>query len=110
MWHPAGGDMADQRKRYWLSFDLGLRGDYGELYAWLDHQEANECGDGVAAFKSEKSRDTIKTELGRFLDVNRNPRIYLITMHEGGRFLFGRRKVAPWTGFAQTSTDSGVEK
>jgi len=33
--------------RYWLSFDLGLRGNYELLYAWLDAMEAKECGDNV---------------------------------------------------------------
>src|ERR1700732_3512768 len=102
--------MADEKKRYWLSFDLGLSGDYTSLCAWLDHQQAKECGDGVATFKSDKGRQKIKSELAQMLNVKRNPRIYLISMHEGGRFIFGKRKVAPWTGYAQTSMDSGEEK
>jgi hypothetical protein len=102
--------MADEKKRYWLSFDLGLSGDYTSLYAWLDRQQAKECGDGVATFTSDKSRKKIKSELGNLLKVRTNPRIYLISMHEGGRFIFGKRKVAPWTGYAQTSMDSGEER
>ena len=102
--------MADETQRYWLSFDLGLSGEYTDLYAWLDRQGAKECGDGVATFKSAKSRETIKSELARFLSPKRNPRIYLIAFHQGGRFIFGRRKVAPWTGYGQASLDSGEEK
>ena len=97
-------------RRYWLSFDLGLQGRYDELYAWLDRHGAKECGDAVATFRSDKSRDAIKAELEQVLNVERSPRIYIISMPEGGRFIIGRRKVAAWTGYAQTSMDSGEEK
>ena len=29
----------------WISYDLGVRGDYEGLYAWLDSHGAKECGD-----------------------------------------------------------------
>jgi hypothetical protein len=32
----------------WLTFDLGVRGDYETLYTWLDQRLAKECGDNVA--------------------------------------------------------------
>jgi hypothetical protein len=102
--------MADEKRRYWLSFDLGLTGEYTELYAWLDYHQAKECGDGVATFRSDKSREKIKKEIGRLLNPKRNPRIYLISMHQGGKFIFGRRKVAPWTGYSQTLIDSDEER
>jgi hypothetical protein len=41
--------------RYWLSFDLGLQGDYDNLYAWLDKQGAQECGDSVATFEVKEN-------------------------------------------------------
>jgi hypothetical protein len=41
--------------RYWLSFDLGLQGDYDSLYAWLDKQGAQECGDSVATFEVKEN-------------------------------------------------------
>lgn len=98
------------KRRYWISFDLGLHGQYDELYDWLDRQGAKECGDSVATFQSNKSRDEIAAEIGRILSAERNPRIYIISMHEGGRFFLGRRKVAPWTGYAHTAISSGDEK
>jgi hypothetical protein len=98
-----------EMKRYWLSFDLGLSGQYPELYAWLDKREARECGEGVATFRSNDSRDEIKRELKTLLNPKKNPRIYIISMHEGGKFILGRRKVASWTGYAQTAIDSGDE-
>lgn len=84
-------------KRYWLSFDLGLRGKYEKLYEWLDNMEAKECGDSVATFKTEKTREQIEQELSEFLDEK--ARIYIIDLKKGGKFIFGKRKVAPWAGY-----------
>jgi hypothetical protein len=39
---------ARENKRYWLSFDLGLRGNYDSLYEWLDAHSASESGDSLA--------------------------------------------------------------
>ena len=94
-------------KRYWLSYDLGLHGNYDALYEWLDRQEAQECGDSVATFRSDRTRDQITKELKGILQETKNARAYLINTKEGGRFVLGRRKVSPWKGFAQVSTDSG---
>jgi hypothetical protein len=74
-----------------------------------DKQQAKECGENVATFRSEKSRDQIAKELRGILDLQRGPRIYIIGLQEGGRFFFGKRKVAPWAGYAQTSVDSDEE-
>lgn len=74
--------------RYWISFDLGLQGDYQPLYARLDkqdyekpgdHQGAKECGDNVATFVSDKSREQIEQELNARLSGQSNPRICIIT-------------------------------
>jgi hypothetical protein len=96
--------------RYWLSFDLGLQGDYEGLYGWLDKQNAKECGGGVATFVSRKTRDQIVRELSGILDQKRKPRIYIITRSLGGKFLFGRRVVPPWLGYAQVSLESEEER
>ena len=32
----------------WMSYDLGVSGDYEGLYAWLDDHNAKECGNSVA--------------------------------------------------------------
>ena len=34
--------MARKESRFWLSFDLGFRGNYDALYEWLDRQDAEE--------------------------------------------------------------------
>lgn len=94
--------------RYWVSYDLGLRGNYDELYAWLDKLEAKECGDSVATFVSGKSREQVIRELKKV--VGPGKRVYLITMKQGGKFVVGKRRAAPWSGYAVTELDSEIEK
>ena len=85
--------------RYWLSFDLGLRGNYESLYAWLDAMEAKECGDSIATFVTDKTRKQMKKELADILEEK--ARIYLIDRTKGGGFILGKRKVASWAGYAE---------
>ncbi len=96
--------------RYWLSFDLGLRGDYESLYTWLDSRGAKECGTNMATFRSESTRDQLTRELRKVVDLKRNPRLYIINMREGGRWVAGKRTVAPWTGYGQLGTEPGDER
>lgn len=102
--------MRNNGTRYWLSFDLGLQGDYESLYSWLDKQKAKECGSSVATFVSRKTRDQIVRELSGILDQRKNPRIYIISTKQGGKFILGKRVVAPWTGYAQVSLESEEER
>lgn len=104
--------------RYWISFDLGLHGDYDQFYGWLDRQGAKECGDSVATFVSDKTRDQITKEILTVLGkkvrniplAQVNPRIYIISLKEGGKFIFGKRKFPPWKGYAEVEVDSGDER
>ena len=41
------------KKRIWISFDLGVTGDYDRLYEWLDEHNAVECGNGFATLEYE---------------------------------------------------------
>jgi hypothetical protein len=88
--------------RYWLSYDLGLRGNYDQLYGWLEGLDAKECGDSVATFVSDKGFEELKKELKPI--VGKSARIYLIGRDAGGKWrgkwLFGSRKRAPWFGYA----------
>jgi len=94
--------------RYWLSFDLGLQGNYEDLYGWLDDQEAVECGDSMSSFKSDLTPETITSQLKNLLRANKNARVYLI--HERtGKFIIGKRKRAPWTGYSTGAFD-GVDE
>lgn len=95
----------------WLSYDLGIRGDYESLYAWLDQHDAKECGDSLAFFKYEYTHDLkteLKLDLEKAIDTKtKKIRIYLIWMQEGkqkGGFLFGGRKASPWFGHGSIET------
>jgi hypothetical protein len=94
-------------KTFWLTFDLGLRGDYPGLYKWLDMLQAKECGNNVAVFRYDSTTQQPEREIESSLreNVNFNPtdRIYLIwrddeTNKNSGTFIIGRRKTAPWEG------------
>jgi hypothetical protein len=90
--------------RYWLSFDISLTASYEKLYAWLDEQGAEECGDNLATFEHPKGFDPLAKELSSLL--TKGSRAYLIGKQTGrepkrmlGRFILGRRKAPPWAGF-----------
>ena len=85
-------------QRYWLSYDLGIRGEYPALYEWLDELKAVECGDSVASFLSTKSLEEIKKELRDC--VGKGARVYLVRLRPkpSGGFILGGRKPAPWLG------------
>ena len=90
----------------WISYDLGVRGDYGGLYAWLDQHGAKECGDSLALLSYEYFGvllDSLKQDLGDAVETNKRTRMYVIyrddkTKKMKGHFLFGGRKAPPWTG------------
>jgi hypothetical protein len=94
----------------WISFDLGIKGDYEGMYVWLDKQGAKECGDNLACFSySHPTSDIlkdIKDDLGKSvaLDTHKN-RIYVVRVVDGqtkGSFIFGSRRNPPWAGASGT--------
>ncbi len=93
-------------KSVWLSYDLGVRGDYDGLYRWLDSKGAKECGDSVAYFKFDFQGDlrkSLKDEISEAITMSSKTRIYVIYTENGspkGSFLFGRRQATPWLGYA----------
>lgn len=103
----------------WLSYDLGVKGDYEGLYAWLDDHEAKECGDSVAYFEYRYSKDPLvelTEELKKSLALTNATRLYAIvvdpkTNRSRGRFLIGSRRAAPWVGrgtvHSESQTDEG---
>lgn len=109
-----------QVKTIYLSFDLGLRGDYDGLYAWLDKYKAKECGAGLAVLDYPDSGieflETLEKELLHEVAFDKNDRLYVIWRENDGsklkgRFLRGNRKTAPWAGFATVSSQvEDVEK
>lgn len=93
----------------WLSYDLGLRGDYEGLYTWLDSKGAKECGNSIAYLKIQgtdinDALERLSHEIQSNIKVAINNRFYVISKG-GGRFIIGGRKASPWEGYAQK--DSG---
>ncbi len=87
----------------WLSYDLGLRGDYDDLYAWLDEHSAKECGDSLAVLDFDGSIDDLKKSLKADVEFGRHARVYVVYQIERvykGRFIIGSRKRAPWEGYS----------
>lgn len=101
------------KKTIWISYDLGVGGDYEGLYAWLDNNEATECGDSLAylQFTIEKEDDTLlisklKDSISRHIKIPPKSRIYIIrrivngnNTKVSGQFIFGKRRGNPWEGF-----------
>ncbi|MGA1839470.1 MAG: hypothetical protein ACMUIU_02505 [bacterium] len=89
----------------WISYDLGVKGDYEGFYAWLDNHEAKECGTSIAVLYYEFSKNLIeelKKDLLDNVSFSKLDRIYLIWREDEkikGRFLLGKRKAAPWSGY-----------
>jgi hypothetical protein len=101
-------------KLVWLSYDLGVKGDYPGLYAWLDNHGASECGDSVAFFRYEGSSSddlltSLKAELEAAVELARTDRVYVVFKADDGkmkgRFIVGKRKAAPWQGYGDAITE-----
>ena len=100
------------KKTIWLSYDLGVKGDYEGLYSWLDDHGAIECGESVAFFNFEiKNEENLVEELKKNLSKNVNfskrDRIYImwkIGNKVQGKFIFGKRKSSPWVGYGSVET------
>lgn len=96
------------KQAIWISYDFGVRGDYEGMYAWLDAHGALECGDSLALVHYEFSGElipAIQRDIQTAVEVTRKTRIYVILRDSAngkmkGRFIFGTRKAAPWTGYA----------
>ena len=105
------------KKAVWISFDLGVNGDYEGMYAWLDTHSARECGDSVAFVEYEvRTTDlvpTLKRDLKTSVELGKKSRIYIIYRNDDGKvkgsFLFGSRKQAPWTGYGTSAEESSDE-
>lgn len=93
------------KKIVWISYDLGVKGDYESLYSWLDNHGAKECGNSIAFLKydfKDNFVEELQEDLTKNLTLSKHDRIYIIWREDGkikGRFLFGKRKAAPWSGF-----------
>lgn len=96
----------------WVAFDLGVRGDYEGMYDFFDTHEAKECGDSVAVLRYEFKKDLVaelKKDLAKSVKLDRRSRVYLMFPDDKGkykgRFIEGRRKRPPWTGYGASTAD-----
>ena len=112
-------DNGKTKKAIWISYDLGIKGDYPNLYAWLDEKGAKEAGSNIAFLEykittndDDNLLETIKCDLKDHINFKRGDRIYVIRSrfkdgkHKvSGTFLIGNRKASPWEGFGQKGED-----
>ena len=107
------------KQAIWLSYDLGVRGDYEGLFAWLDKWGAKDCGGNLAMLSYEFSGDSLTEALERDMrnsfEVDRNTRIYAVYRdreHDKvkGTFVIGRRKSPPWLGSAPGVGSNDVDE
>lgn len=108
------------KKAVWLSYDLGVKGDYNALYAYLDNLGAVECGDNVGFFQMEFSgtdaelEDKIRADLHSVVRFSKADRLYLVyRKHDGkvgGKFIVGGRRASPWQGYGRqdAAEDGGL--
>ncbi len=99
-------------KTVWLSYDLGLRGDYEGLFRFLAEMEARECGGSLGVFNFPVKDDLmkeLKAAVKKHVDLGKRDRIYVAYKGPNGKptgqFLFGGRKAPPWAGYASTGAD-----
>lgn len=106
------------KQSIWISYDLGIKGDYPNLYKWLDVHKAKECGNSVAFFSYDYRTDVLTelvADLKRTIEFKPGDRIYALcrTVKDGresfsGKYIIGNRKASPWEGYAP-STDTSVD-
>ena len=97
---------------FWISYDIGVGGDYEGMYEWLDDNSATECGSSVAFVKQydcdgEDLIRALERDIKATVKIDKRSRIYVI-LRVGdqikGKFLFGNRKgTPPWDGYGQQS-------
>jgi hypothetical protein len=97
----------------WISYDLGVRGDYEGLYAWLDSHKAKECGDSLAVLAYEHNDallDELKSAMELAVHIDKRTRIYVVYRERNsdknkGSFIFGGRHAPPWSGYSTSDAE-----
>lgn len=105
------------KKTVWISYDLGVKGDYEGLYSWLDNHKTKECGNSVAVLEydyTDALAEDIQKDLSQNVNLAKHDRVYIIWLEDNkmkGKFLFGKRKAAPWSGYGyqETQVDEEVQ-
>ena len=95
----------------WLSFDLGIRGDFEGMYQFLGEHDAKECGDSMGAFWFEYKKDVLAEltkQLKEAVTFDKRSRVYVIYPKEDkhvGRFIVGKRRPPPWAAYIPSEED-----
>ena len=106
-------------KAVWLSYDLGIGGDYPGLYKWLDNHNAVECGNSVAFLNYMIEKESVKDlpqivydDLRSTVELRAGDRLYIIwrdTEKVKGGFVCGRRRSDPWEGYGDIGSSESEE-
>lgn len=109
-------------KIIYMTYDLGVNGDYPGLYTWLAKLDAQECGENSCRFiydfknvnhdnsndDTKKALEELQAEAKRNVKLKVNDRIYVNsdffvngTKRSVGAFIVGKRKQNPWQGYKQ---------
>jgi len=105
----------------WLSFEIGILGDYSSLYTWLDSKGAKECCSNLSYFNYDYNSDLVeelKEDLLKNVRFDKNDRVYAIVNkrnEEGvskpvGKFIIGNRTTPPWLGFGNKGSEDNVDE
>lgn len=103
-------------KVLWLVYDFDIGGDFEGLYTFLDSLGAKECGNGVASILwHHDCIEDLEIELSEIVDIREKDRIYVIyrdmeSNKMKGKFLFGKRKRNPWSGYGIELEEEDEEK
>ncbi len=101
-----------KKQNVWISYDLGIKGDYPGLYKWLDEHKAKECGNNLAYFAYEHTSTSdfiteLTTDFKENIEFKNGDRIYAVfrkkegaKFKRAGKFIIGNRKASPWEGYA----------
>lgn len=117
--------MRVHKKAIWISFDLGIKGDYSGLYTWLDNKNAVECGNGLAYINLDVSQYPTKASTQELIEhvqqdlldniaIAKSDRLYIIwkdnsTNKVKGEFITGSRKQAPWEGYGGSNKRNVID-
>jgi hypothetical protein len=107
-----------KQQSIWISYDLGIKGDYPGLYRWLDGHKARECGDSIAFLKYSYEDDLIeelKKDISESIELNKRDRIYVTFKRDNegdvvGVFIVGNRKASPWEGYAPFDNEKAFDE
>ena len=104
-----------------LNFGLGIRGDYDNLYTFLDKNKAIDCGNSNCVFEYhfrgsdlayEDKFTQLLEDIEKSVNFGKNDRIYVVVHNDEGnpkgKFIVGQRKTPVWDGYAVKEEDENL--